>query len=191
MIGRTHDLAAFTFLNLTLISGPLPHLTLATAVVALGANMIGAVAPDADQPTGELWKKLPAGSLLGKIFHPFIGSHRHLSHSILGLFIVAFLLNLFLEKIKNIFLVDMNIIWWSFMIGYFSHLVMDSFTTEGVPWLLPIPFKFGIPPFSFLRMKTGGFLEKFTVFPGLLLVNGYLFYSYYTSYLSFLRSFLK
>ena len=55
--------------------------------------------------------------------------------------------------------------------GFVSHLIMDTFTKEGVPWLFPIPIRFGIPPFSFLRLKTGGMLEKTFVFPGLILLN--------------------
>jgi membrane-bound metal-dependent hydrolase YbcI (DUF457 family) len=51
--------------------------------------------------------------------------------------------------------VDTDLVWWAFMIGMFSHLVMDSFTKEGVPWLLPIPIKFGFPPLKRLRVTTG------------------------------------
>jgi hypothetical protein len=45
---------------------------------------------------------------------------------------------------------------------------MDSFTKEGVPWLLPIPFKFGFPPLRGLRLTTGEAIESFVVFPGLI-----------------------
>lgn len=190
MTGRTHDLAAFTALNLILITGPLPHLTLSTALVALAANMLGGVAPDADQPTGDLWKKLPAGSILAKIFRPFIGTHRHLSHSFVGLILVGLLLRFILDKSQAVLLVDMNLVWWSFMIGYFSHLLVDSLTTDGVPWLLPIPWRIGFPPLSFLRIRTGGFRERVLFFPTLLLINGLLFYFNYSQYLVFVKSFL-
>ncbi len=166
-------------------------MSLATAVVALGMNLIGGVAPDADQPTGDLWDKLPASSLLGHIFHPFIGAHRHLSHSLVGLVIVGFILKIILYYVGQILLVDMNIVWWSFMIGYFSHLVIDSFTTDGVPWLFPIPWKLGFPPFSFLRIRTGGLAEKTFVFPALLVLNGWLFYNNYPEYIIFLRSLIR
>ncbi len=188
MTGRTHDLTAFTALNLVFVSIAVPQMTLATAVVALGANLIGGVAPDADQPTGALWDKFPASSVVGHLAHPFVGAHRHISHSLLGLAIVGFILNFLLTRIGTVLLVDMQIVWWSFMIGYFSHLVADSFTTEGVPWLLPIPWKFGIPPFSALRITTGGFREKTLVFPFLLILNGWLFYTHYAEYISFLKT---
>lgn len=65
------------------------------------------------------------------------------------------------------------------MIGYLSHLLTDSLTTEGVPWFFPIPIRLGFPPFKSLRLKTGGLIEKVLIFPGLVILNAYLFYSYY------------
>lgn len=56
------------------------------------------------------------------------------------------------------------------MIGMISHLVMDSFTKEGVPWLLPIPVKFGFPPVRRLRITTGKAIEKFAVEPLLVII---------------------
>lgn len=51
MTGRTHDLAAFTALTIAIATTPIPHMSLATAIVAFSANMIGGLAPDIDQPT--------------------------------------------------------------------------------------------------------------------------------------------
>jgi membrane-bound metal-dependent hydrolase YbcI (DUF457 family) len=70
--------------------------------------------------------------------------------------------------------IDANLVWWAFVIGLLSHLIMDTFTKEGVPWLLPVPFKFGLPPIKALRITTGKFTESFIVFPGLILVSALL-----------------
>lgn len=191
MTGRTHDLAAFTLLNATLVYYQFPHMTLATAVVAFGANMIGGLLPDIDNATSDIWDKVRGGSILAMIVKPLIGGHRLISHSIIGMAIAGFLLKQFLFAISHVLVVDMNIIWWSIMIGYVSHLIADSLTTEGVPWLLPIRIRFGFPPVKFLRIKTGGLLEHFFVFPVLLAINGYLFYSHYQAFLLFFRSLLS
>jgi inner membrane protein len=191
MTGRTHDLAALTALTFVITSYPLPTMTLATALVAFSANMIGGLAPDIDQPTATLWRRMRGGSIMGKIIHPFLGGHRYISHSLIGIFLFGFILKLLLTAMSSFLLVDMQIVWWSFMIGYVSHLIMDTFTTEGVPWLFPIPISFGIPPFRFTRMKTGGVVEKSFVFPALLLINAYLFYTNYQKILDFLRHYLK
>jgi inner membrane protein len=191
MTGRTHDLAAFTALSFFISQQPIMSITLATAFVALGANMIGGLTPDIDQPTAELWDKIPAGSIIGKILAPILGGHRYISHSILGILVFGYLSSLILFKINTILLVDMHIVWLSFMIGYISHLIMDLFTHEGLPLFFPIPIKIGFPPLAILRIKTGGIMEKSLVFPGLLLLTGYIYYSHYLQFFDFFRHFIK
>lgn len=192
MTGRTHDLAAFTALNLVFLTEPSPpDISFATLAVAFGANMVGGLLPDIDDATSDIWDKVRGGSFLGKMIKPLVGQHRMLSHSLLGMAIIGFLSDWFLTWLNTIVLVDMNIVWWSLMIGYVSHLITDSLTKQGVPWLFPIPIRFGIPPFEFMRMKTGGIIEKSFVFPGLLLFNGFLIYRNYEQYVVFFKRYLE
>jgi len=192
MTGRTHDMAAFTALTAIVVTQALPHVTLSTGIVAVVANLMGGITPDIDQPTAPLWKNLPIGKYVGKAFDKFLGGHRFLSHSLLGAFIFGFLFHYVLQVLTPSFpTLNMQIIWWAFMIGFGSHLIMDTVTTEGVPWLLPIPFKFGIPPVQALRMQTGGIIERFIVFPGLLVLTIYLFYLHYDKIKLLLHSYLK
>lgn len=190
MTGRTHDLAAFTCLTYLIVQEPLIHISLATAGVALAANMIGGVFPDIDQPTGVLWHKIPAGTIFGKIMHPFLGAHRTISHSLLGAALAALLAKFILSYTSTFLLVDNNIVFLSFMLGVGSHLVADTFTKEGVPWLFPIPIRFGIPPLKTLRITTGKLVETSFVFPGLLILNGYLIYTHYGKFLSFITHYI-
>ena len=175
MTGRTHDLAAFTAMVYVVGTQPLFHMSMGTALVAFTANMVGGLAPDIDQPTAKLWNDVRFGRILGKLIAPMLGRHRFISHSLVGLFLFGFVAKFLLNLASSVVLIDMNVVWWSFMIGFVSHLIMDSFTHDGVPWLFPLPIHFGIPPISFLRMKTGGIIEKAIVFPGLILTNFYLF----------------
>lgn len=191
MTGRTHDLAAFTALNIIFVSHSLPQVTLGTVLVAFGANMIGGLAPDIDQPTGELWGRMRGGSMISRIFTPFLGGHRFISHSIVGVFLFGFLAKVILDLSSSFLIVNGTIVWWSFMIGYLSHLMTDTFTRDGVPWFFPIPIHIGIPPFRALRMKTGGFLEKSVVFPLLLFINAYIFYIYHNKFIDFLHNYIK
>lgn len=191
MTGRTHDLAAFTALNIVFVLQPMQAISLGTVIVSLGANMIGGLLPDIDEATSDIWDKFRGGRIIGHLIKPLIGQHRLISHSLLGVGIIGYLLRYVLQSLGTILLVDMNIVWWALMIGYLSHLVIDSFTTAGVPWLFPIPIKIGFPPVRFLRFKTGGLVEKAVVFPGLLLLNGYLVYTNYALYETFFRSYLR
>lgn len=192
MTGRTHDLAAFTALSGIIVSQPLPHITLATGLVAVTACMIGGIAPDVDQPTAPFWRNIPATNFLGKFFGRILGGHRFLSHSILGIWLFGKGFEIVLDVLTPSFpYLNMDIIWWAFMIGFVSHLIMDTFTQEGVPWLLPLPYKFGIPPIRRLRLPTGGWMEKFLIFPGLILLNALIYYENYDKIRTLLHSYLK
>ena len=192
MTGRTHDLAAFTALGIVAVTYPVPHITLASGLVAVVANLIGGIAPDIDQPTAPFWRNLPIGGYIGKTVDRLLGGHRFLSHSIIGMVIFGYGWYLLLHVLKPSFPdLNMDIIWWAFMIGFISHLVMDSFTREGVPWLLPIPAKFGIPPFKALRISTNGIIERFAVFPALFVYNAYFYYVHYGTVLNLLHNHLK
>lgn len=188
MTGRTHDLAAFTALLAITIVNPPDKLSLATGIVALGANMLGALAPDIDQTSAEFWNKIRFGRLLSRYIAPLFGKHRYLSHSFVGIILFGILVKLLLGALDGILIVDMNIVWWSFMIGFVSHLVTDSLTRDGVPWFFPFPFKIGFPPVRILRFKTGGFIEKGLIFPGLALLSGWLVWDNYGLLRSLLQS---
>src|ERR1700759_4904064 len=172
MTGRTHDLAAITALGAVVVLGPTRTFTLATALAAILANKIGDIAPDIDQPTAPLWRNLPVGKVFGEVFDKLLGGHRFLTHSVLGLALFAFLAHLLLGFLHPLMQhIDIGLVWWAFVIGMLSHLVMDSFTKEGVPWLLPVPFKFGFPPLKKFRITTGHFAETLVVFPGLIALD--------------------
>jgi len=169
---RTHDLAAITALGIVVLIEPLRTMSLSTALVAVLANQLGGIAPDIDQPTAPFWRNLPVGGMFGRMFDRLLGGHRFLTHSILGLALFGFLVKTLLTFIHPIMPhVDTGYVWWAFMIGMASHLLMDSFTKEGVPWLLPIPIKFGFPPIKRLRITTGKFGETLIIFPLILLFD--------------------
>jgi inner membrane protein len=171
MTARTHDLAAISAYGYIVLTQPVRTISLATALVALLANQLGGIAPDIDQPTAPLWRNLPLGKIFGKTFDKLIGGHRFLTHSLLGVAVFGFLVLGLLNFLHPIMPhVDVHIVWWAFMVGMASHLVLDTFTKEGVPWLLPIPIKFGLPPIKSLRVTTGKLVEK-ALFVLILLVD--------------------
>jgi inner membrane protein len=172
MKARTHDLAAATGLTaVVIVMSPLPPLSLATILVAFVANQLGGIAPDIDQPTAPFWRNLPIGGIFGRMIGKMLGGHRFLTHSLVGLVLMGFLVHWLLVFLQPIMPnVQIDYVWWAFMIGMVSHLIMDSFTKEGVPWLLPIPIKFGFPPIKHLRITTGKAVENFIIFPLLAII---------------------
>ena len=192
MIARTHDVAAFTALMAVVLAQPLESVTLVTAVAALIANQAGGIAPDIDQPTAPFWRNLPIGGIFGRLIGRTLGGHRFLSHSIIGLVLFGFLVHWLLAFLHPIIpKMDTGLVWWAFMIGMVSHLVMDSFTKEGVPWLLPIPWKFGFPPLRRLRITTGKKAEHFIVLPVLICIAVWLFAHNYTEISVFVDKYIR
>jgi inner membrane protein len=161
MTARTHDLAAITAFGIIVVVQPIRTVTVATALVAVLANQLGGIAPDIDQPTAPFWRNLPIGKFFGKGVDKLLGGHRFITHSLLGLLLFGVGFRWLLDILHPIMpKTDIHIVWWAFIVGMISHLVLDTFTKEGVPWLLPIPFKFGIPPVKSLRITTGKLGEK-------------------------------
>ncbi len=192
MIARTHDVAAMTALIAVVLAQPLRSVTLATAIAAIIANQVGGIAPDIDQPTAPFWRNLPIGGMFGKVIGKTLGGHRFLSHSLLGLALFGFLVKLLLNFTHPIMPhVDIDLVWWAFMIGMVSHLLMDSLTKEGVPWLLPIPFKFGFPPIRHFRITTGKAVEKFIVLPLLIGIAVFLVAHNYVEIQTFVHQYIK
>jgi inner membrane protein len=188
MTGRTHDLAAITALGAVAFVHSPASMTLATALVAVLANQIGGILPDIDQPTAPLWRNLPEGKIFGKVFDKSMGGHRFLTHSLLGAALFGYLAHLLLMFLRPIMPhVNIGLVWCAFAIGLASHLMMDTFTKEGVPWLLPLPFKIGLPPLKALRITTGKAVENLLIFPGLLAANIWLYASHYQAVLGFIH----
>jgi inner membrane protein len=185
MTERTHDLAGLTALTLAFLIYMPTQISLVTLVAVGIANQIGTAFPDLDQPTAEFYREIPAVSFLGHLLSPLFGTHRHISHSIIGMALYGWVFHLPLNYLAKFILVDMAMVWWSFMLGFLSHLVMDTLTKDGVPWLFPLPVKFGFPPLRFLRITTGKFMEKVGVYTLLLGLNIYLIYSNYGKFVDF------
>jgi len=184
MIGRTHALAAFTALGVAYFARSPQTMSLATVLVGLLANQIGGIAPDIDQPTAPFWRNLPIGGPIGRVVDRMLGGHRFITHSLIGLVLFGVLVHLLLVFLQPIMpIVDISLVWAAFMIGMLSHLAMDTFTKEGVPWLLPLPIKFGIPPIRSLRITSGKNIENFIVVPGLIAINIFFYAAHYSELL--------
>ncbi|MBN1168673.1 metal-dependent hydrolase [Candidatus Woesebacteria bacterium] len=169
MTSRTHDAIAFTSLTTIAALNPPESINLMTLVGGFVAADVGSLLPDMDQAGNDLWDILPAGEFLGKVFRRIFYKHRTLTHSFLGVFLIYTFFSWLLFKIFDPSFLDPGILLTSLMIGYVSHLLADCFTKEGLPLLFPFKWSFGIPPFERLRIKTGGKLEKYVLYPGIWL----------------------
>jgi inner membrane protein len=163
------------------------QINLATGLGFLGMVFLGGLAPDLDEPSSALWQRLPAGSgtILGKIVAPIFGSHRFISHSLVGWWLWGQIVGLVFGWVSTFVIVDFQVLWWGAMLGFGSHLVADALTREGVPLFWPLPMKLGLPPIKWMRPTTGGLIEKMIIFPGLLVLNCWWIYYKYPVFVEF------
>ncbi|MCZ2259550.1 metal-dependent hydrolase [Sporosarcina sp. G11-34] len=124
-------------------------------LIMLGAGIIGALLPDICHGGSKIGRKLP---LLSKLINMLFG-HRTLTHSLLFLVIVAWLLNSFIpnEAVKA-----------GILAGMVSHYLLDMATKNGIKLLFPIQMTVRFP----LTTKTGSKVESI-VFSLLTLVSFY------------------
>jgi inner membrane protein len=164
MLGRTHQLIGFTAVySLALING-IDELNNQTLLASLLLITLGSLAPDLDNENNKLYGLAPVGKrIFSEIGERFFGKHRSISHSLLGTVLFFYTSHWLVYKIpiENGF--DLPLLWYSFAISLLAHLAADALTNEGIPLLWPLKLKFGFPPFKFLRIKTGGFVEKYFV----------------------------
>lgn len=160
---------------------------------------VGALAPDIDNARSTIGRR--AGILSKEIQH--LAGHRTLFHSILGLALVGAIiwgaqygLGLVLAHYGlyhaaaslgvslapgSPVVVGLGIAFKAFLVGYLLHLVADSLTEGGVPWLWPNHTRFGFPPNRHWRFRSGSAWEPVVVALVCLLVIGGI----YTQYLTF------
>ena len=170
MTGKTHQILGISTGLTTYLVSTTPHYNPATFGTVLVFSCIGALLPDIDQPNSKLWHLLPFGHAVGKISDPFL-EHRNITHSILGLGIVAVLLHYLLRVFPSYWGIDTQIVFIVAMFAYISHLFSDMWTNEGIPLLFPYKRFFGLPPkpFDGIRIATGEWFENLVIFPSVTL----------------------
>lgn len=159
MLAQSHRIFSIALVEFGLIATGSFLTHPASNIALLLATGIGASLPDIDQHNSRVSRKSPIN------FSMFL-HHRGITHSLLGWIIFAvilyFLMNLLipLKPIQLRPFVLPNIwgsLWLGLVIGYFLHLMEDSFSKQGVQWLAPFYKKKGRP---LLYYKVGGPFEK-------------------------------
>jgi inner membrane protein len=126
---------AATHLALAGLTGVLASGFGATPDMAGGAALaVGSLLPDIDTTNSGLGRFIkPVSGLIERRF-----GHRTLTHSLLGLLIVAALSSPLLVWQASVF-------WW-LLVGMFSHMLLDTANIVGVPLLYPLRLQFWMMP---------------------------------------------
>lgn len=161
----------------------------ATLAAVLVGSSLAALLPDIDQPASVIWDKIPVvGHIAGHVTREVTFGHRNLTHSFLGATIIGGLLYWILSKFPDYWGINTSVVLISMIISYGIHLLADTFTVQGVPWLWPWQRNFGIPPAPFegIRIETGKWFENLVLFPILNIILISLIITKWQAFRSFL-----
>lgn len=176
MLTRSHRLCSIAIVELGMLMTNSLQFGLLQNAVIIGATAIGASLPDIDEYNSSTSRK----SVIN--FSLFL-RHRGITHSLLGWVAFStglyFLMNYF-SAIKLQWPIMQpsywECIWLGLVIGYFLHLIEDSFSKQGVQWFAPFSRK---SSHHFINYKVGGIIEKLSVFIaiiGICVMTVYLIY---------------
>ncbi len=120
---------------------PVLMLTDNVEVMAISGLTLGALLPDIDEPRSFVGKRIPfLPHVINKIF-----GHRGMTHSLIAILLMF-----------GIYLLCSNIFTLMLVLGYFLHVLEDTFSVSGIAWLLP----FSDRKLAFKLYKTGGISEN-------------------------------
>lgn len=137
MNATDHQISSFSIAATGLIwSQNVSMAHLSTGIVVLSAATFGALLPDVDHPNSVISKRL--GIPFYKLFR-----HRGITHSLLGWSLFTFGMYMlgnclfgyasFNQPLEHVSFC----LWFGLIIGYFLHLLEDSWSRAGIRWLAP------------------------------------------------------
>lgn len=141
----------------------------ALKVIFYGVAALGALVPDIDNARSTLGRHL---GVVSRQIQKHAG-HRTIFHSLVGLALagavvfaaewgVAYLFQRLGWRLTAGALVG-QVALVALLVGYGLHLVADSLTLGGVPWLWPLHQRFGFPPKRSWRFRSGSWMEPVVV----------------------------
>lgn len=136
MTGKTHMIGGIA------ASLAYAHIAQESPIIMVGAGIVGALLPDICHSGSKIGKRLP---ILSKIINGLFG-HRTLTHSLLFLGIIVFIMNTF----------SMNeTLQTGVIVGMISHYILDMATKNGIKLFFPFSLTVRFP----VTTRTGGKLR--------------------------------
>ncbi len=158
MLWRTHLFAGATAGLLLTVSNPDPK----AVAVSAGIAGVSALLPDIDSPESKLGRLIP---ILPTVLTVTVG-HRGVLHSLVGALGMSLAASLLIKIwYASAFLEIFTLV----LTGYITHLLLDSMTNSGCPWVYPIKTHIGIP-----LLSTGSFVERLIVSPVMIVLFAWL-----------------
>lgn len=150
MLGKTHRIGGISFATITSVAlytkgFPLIINNPEVIPVIIAGGWVGGLMPDIDHPNSTISNFRVLGL---RVFKPLswlinlIMGHRGATHTIWGLFLTwlpFMIIPLTISEPYGYFNALLTMFGLGYAVGYFSHLLLDSFTPSGTPMLWPLP----------------------------------------------------
>lgn len=150
MKGTTHIIGGITT---AVIAHQYFNVTIQAPILFYSAAAMGSIIPDICHPKSTIGRMVPAFS---KVVNQIFG-HRSLSHSLLFLLLIYWLLN-FLQFAGS------TSIQTGVLFGMGSHMLLDAMTTQGIKFFYPLQMKIRTP----LYVRTGSLIGERLVVASLI-----------------------
>jgi inner membrane protein len=141
----------------------------ALKAIFYGVAALGALVPDIDNARSTLGKRL---GIVSREIQKHAG-HRRLFHSLVGLALTGAIVWMAQQGVALALArlawprtaegLAANVALAALLVGYLLHLIADSLTLGGVPWLWPAHTRFGFPPQRSWRFRSGSRVEPVVV----------------------------
>jgi inner membrane protein len=141
----------------------------ALKIIFYSVAALGALVPDIDNARSTLGKRM---GVVSREIQKHAG-HRTIFHSLVGLALTAAIVwaaeygvAYGLRRVGWTFTAEAlvaHVALVALLVGYLLHLIADSLTLGGVPWLWPWHERFGFPPWRSLRFRSGSWEEPVVV----------------------------
>ena len=166
MLTRSHRIFSIALIEFGLAATNNLQINPGSSFIMLLGTGVGASLPDIDEYNSSVSRK----SIIN--FSLFL-RHRGITHSLIGFLIFSGGIYFLMSLLMPIRFTSWNLpdywssLWLGLTIGYFLHLLDDSFSKRGVNWLTPFRKKCHGPK---LHYKVGGPFEKLIVFIAIILI---------------------
>lgn len=141
MLSKSHIIIG---VGAAIMAVPTLNLNVTTGVLCVAAAGIGSLAPDIDHPNSKIRRYIPI---------PVPLKHRGLTHSIVGVIGLMFLVSILIAPVPSAITPAAF-----FMLGYIAHIVADMLTVAGVMLFYPLETNVRLLPKA-IALHTGSRLE--------------------------------
>lgn len=164
MKGKSHLICGtIAGLGCAMVSSELNNVGAPEIISMVVCSSFASLLPDIDMPNSKLGKVVkPYAKIINKLF-----GHRTITHSVLWLIPMIIFLVKYIDT-------EFALLWAGIITGFMSHIISDTFTKGGVPWLYPFKTK----RYHLTNIHSGKMDFLFVILTDIIIIGVYYLINY-------------